>query len=250
MYGPEDRNLNLYQNDPRFRIILVPYQESQGCCWARNLLQQKYNGEEYTLQLDSHHRFIKDWDQELIQMHDNLKSEGIEKPLLTSYAPKYCPATDPKGRGQQSLQLAFSQYEGAAIISKSQPIPSTCHKPIPAKFYSGHFCFGPGKFCLEVPHDPHLYFVGEEINIAVRAYTHGYDMFHPHKIIVWHNYSWEKRRRHSQDHKLWAQQDVKAKKRLEALFNSHRESTEDFGIYDLGNKRSWNDYKKFAKIQI
>jgi glycosyltransferase involved in cell wall biosynthesis len=62
-HAPEE-NINKYKDDPRFRIIDIPYQESKGACWARNKIQQVYNGEKYTLQLDSHHRFIQNWDEE------------------------------------------------------------------------------------------------------------------------------------------------------------------------------------------
>jgi len=47
-------------------------------CWARNKLQQQYDKEDYTLQLDSHHRFIEEWDEELVKMLKNLQSEGYK----------------------------------------------------------------------------------------------------------------------------------------------------------------------------
>ena len=49
--------------------------------------------------------------------------------------------------------------------------------------------FADGKFCKEVLYDPHYLFHGEEINLTVRAFTHGYDLFHPHKPVVYHEYS-------------------------------------------------------------
>ena len=51
--------LELYKDDSRFRIIDVNYKDAKGACWARNQIQQQYQGEDYTLQLDSHHRFIE-----------------------------------------------------------------------------------------------------------------------------------------------------------------------------------------------
>jgi len=42
-------------------LIDVPAMESQGACWARHLIQQQYAGEAYTLQIDSHHRFVQGW---------------------------------------------------------------------------------------------------------------------------------------------------------------------------------------------
>ena len=44
--------LDEFKDDPRFKIIDVDYRESKGACWARNKLQQQYDGEQYTLQLD------------------------------------------------------------------------------------------------------------------------------------------------------------------------------------------------------
>src|SRR5271169_4585074 len=69
-------------SNPRFRVISVPYQDSKVVCWARNAIQSLYSGETYTLQLDSHHRFIPRWDSALIEM---LQSLGSEKAILTSY---------------------------------------------------------------------------------------------------------------------------------------------------------------------
>jgi hypothetical protein len=41
--------LDEYRSDKRFKILDIPYQEAQGVCWARNLTQQLYDGETYTL---------------------------------------------------------------------------------------------------------------------------------------------------------------------------------------------------------
>ena len=64
----ETEDLSELLSDPRFRMIDVPYQESKGVCWARNAIQSLYDGETYTLQLDSHHRFMPAWDTALINM--------------------------------------------------------------------------------------------------------------------------------------------------------------------------------------
>ena len=84
-------NLDEFKNDDRFIILDTNYKESLGVCWARNSVQQKYNGEDYTLQIDSHHRFVENWDTECIKMLDQLKDKGHKKPLLTSYVPSYDP---------------------------------------------------------------------------------------------------------------------------------------------------------------
>jgi glycosyltransferase involved in cell wall biosynthesis len=167
-------NLDEYKDDKRFKIVDINYLESKGACWARNSLQQNYNDEEYTLQLDSHHRFVENWDEELIIMINQLKDKGHEKPLLTGYVSSFDPDNDPAARILKPWKMNFDRFipEGAVFF-----LPATIDdhelrtEPIPARFYSAHFCFTLGSFVKEVPHDPEYYFHGEEISIAARAHT-------------------------------------------------------------------------------
>jgi len=69
-------NLDEFKNDERFKILDINYKDSKGVCWARSMMQDYYSGEEYMLQLDSHHRFVKDWDEILIGMIDLLKEKN------------------------------------------------------------------------------------------------------------------------------------------------------------------------------
>lgn len=115
-------NLDAFAADPRFKIIDIDCKESKGACWARNRLQQQYDDEEYTLQLDSHHRFIDGWDQELIAMHAQLKSSGHDKPLITTYAPSYNPKNDPAERTMSPYKMNFDRFipEGAVFFCQPQ----------------------------------------------------------------------------------------------------------------------------------
>ena len=167
--------LDEFAGDKRFRVITIPWWDSKGVCWARNAIQSLYNGETYTLQLDSHHRFIQDWDAELIAMMDLVDSA---KPLLTTYAPGYDPDIDDPPLSAPCM-IAFDKFTPEGALVQRPAFFKESMKPIPARFYSAHFAFTWGCFCEEVPHDPNYYFHGEEINIAVRAFTHGYDLFHP-----------------------------------------------------------------------
>ena len=76
-------DLGKYKKDQRVKILDIPYNETHGACWARNLIQQEYTNEKFTLQLDSHHRFVKHWDTKLITTYENLQELGTQKPLLT-----------------------------------------------------------------------------------------------------------------------------------------------------------------------
>jgi len=247
-------NLDLYKDDPRFKIIDVDYKESKGACWARNTLQQQYDGEQYTLQLDSHHRFIENWDSELINMLEDLRSKGHEKPLLTSYISSYNPENDPDGRVKVPWKMNFDRFipEGAVFF-----LPASIddfkerNEPIPARFYSAHFAFTLGSFVKEVPHDPEYYFHGEEISIAVRAYTWGYDLFHPHKIIAWHEYTRKGRTKQWDDDKTWSSKNTNSHLRNRKLFEMDGlEKDIDFGIYDFGKIRTLEDYERYSGVSF
>jgi glycosyltransferase involved in cell wall biosynthesis len=247
-------NLDEFKDDKRFRIVDINYSESKGACWARNQLQQNYNGEEYTLQLDSHHRFVENWDEELILMYKQLVKKGHKKPLLTGYVSSFDPDNDPNGRTIQPWKMNFDRFipEGAVFF-----LPATIDdykertEPIPARFYSAHFAFSTGKFVEEVPHDPEYYFHGEEISIAVRAYTHGYDLFHPHKVIVWHEYTRKGRKKQWDDDKQWVSKNVHCHSRNRKLFGMDGEVKDvDFGIYDFGKERTLEDYERYAGLSF
>jgi len=247
-------NLDEYKDDPRFRIVDVNYTESKGACWARNTLQQEYGGEQYTLQLDSHHRFIDNWDTELISMLNGLIEKGHKKPLLTSYISSYDPQNDPEGRTQVPWLMNFDRFipEGAVFfLPATIPNWEELTEPIPARFYSAHFAFSLGSFVEEVPHDPNYYFHGEEISIAVRAYTHGYDLFHPHKIIAWHEYTRRGRTKQWDDDKSWGNKNSESHLRNRKLFEMDGlEKDIDFGIYDFGTERTLEDYERYAGISF
>jgi hypothetical protein len=250
----ENDSLEEFENHPQVQLIRIPYKESKGACWARNLIQQKYFGETYTLQLDSHHRFIKNWDEEIVIMYQGLINKGVKKPLLTSYIPSYSPANDPLGRIQVPWKMNFDRFipEGAIFF-----LPATIEnykdltEPVPSRFYSAHFCFTTGKFCIEVPHDPEYYFHGEEISIAVRAYTHGYDLYHPHKVIAWHEYTRNGRTKHWDDHNTWGEINSTSHLRNRKLFGMDGLVNDiNFGVYGFGTERTLREYEEYAGISF
>lgn len=255
-HNPDDSwdTLGEFKDNPNIKILDINYKESKGVCWARNAVQSLYNGEKYTLQLDSHHRFVKDWDKILIDMIKNLQKKGHKKPLLTAYIPSFDPDNDPAARIMEPWKMNFDRFipEGAIFFLPAN-FDSWDDKtqPLPARFYSAHFAFTLGSFCTEVPHDPNYYFHGEEISIAVRAYTHGYDLFHPHKVICWHEYTRKGRSKQWDDDPVWVNRNNICHSRNRKLFGIDEEKNDiDFGPYGFGSLRSLRDYEKYAGISF
>lgn len=247
--------LEEYIDDPRFKIIDLDYTQARGPCYARNLLQQNYDGEEYTFQIDSHSRFEVEWDSILVGMVKDLQARGHKKPLLTSYAPEYNPNNDPGARNMTPLHLVFDRFSPEGIMHlKPHGMDDWQRrsKPVPARIYSAHYAFSIGDFVLEVPHDPEIYFHGEEPSIGIRAFTHGYDLFHPHRLVMWHYYGRPIKdgfRRH------WDDTDVgklidKSYKRFRALLNVWDQGVNDFGKYGLGTTRTLEQYERYSGIRF
>ena len=230
----------------------IPYVDSEGACWARNLIQQLYNGEEYTLQIDSHMRFNQDWDDTLIKILKGLQKDGYPKPLLTSYACSFDPKNDPGGRVQDPWRMVYDRFSPEGnVFFMPETIDEwkTLKKPIPARFYSAHYAFTLGQFANEVQHNPEYYFHGEEISIGVRAFTWGYDLFHPHIPIIYHEYTRNGKKKQWDDDKEWVKKNERAhflNKRLFGVDGVEQEGHD--GLFGFGPVRTLRDYEKYAGI--
>jgi hypothetical protein len=255
-YHPDDKfdDLSKYKKKKNFRIIETDYKKSLGVCNARHHIQQLFKDEEYYLQLDSHHRFIKGWDTKVKKTLNDLKKSGSKKPLLTAYLPSY----DPEAKDENRLKDVWRMYidrfmpEGPVFIfpESIQGWSKKNSKPEKSRFTSGHFIFTLGSFIQEVPYDPQLYFHGEESSLAARAYTWGYDLFHLHKPWFWHHYTRAGKARHWDDVSKWAKLNKESFTRYRKLFGMDGCRRQHFNKYGLGKERSLADYEIYSGISF
>lgn len=227
---------------PCLEIIEVPFQSSSGCNWARSQLQERWQGERYTLLLDSHHRFVRGWDDNAVQMLQDLETSGCPQPLLTGYLPAYDPAREPGGRKKRPYKIYPMAREGGLLTRlTSFPIPywKTLRSPIEADFLSLHFIFTRGDFNHDVPLDPEVYFFGDEVLLSARAYTKGYDLFHPHIVLGWHCFERATRVGHWADHVEWREQHRRSLARIKGVLGG-----QCGGRYELGTERTLAQYEE------
>lgn len=251
-HGPEETSLP-FADDPRFQVLDVDWRESKGACWARAALMDLVRDEDYFLQLDSHHRFTPDWDVKVLA---ELERTGSPKPVLTAYATPFTPGDPDTFGGDAPMQMNYDRFtpEGIVLFRPSViPDHRTRTKPLRARFLSGHFLFAPRAFVAEVPYDPELYFIGEEITLSIRAYTHGWDFFHPNQIIVYHEYTRAYREhKHWSDHRegndvavAWHVRDASSKSRAQKLIDERT-----IGPFACGTARSFEDYEAYAGLSF
>jgi len=250
----ETESLEEFTNDPRFRVMDDAYHKSKGLGWARNITQKFWKDEFYTLQIDSHHRFVQDWDMMCIDDY-NQSLEFSKKPIITTYCTPFNPKDDYSI--WNPTPCLMSQYEFShdkLLMSMPWFIQDykSRTKVIRARTLSGHFIFTQGKFCEEVQYDPRVYFGGytEETSMSLRAYSHGYDFFSPYRMIMWHEYTRNYRVKHWEDHGHKTEQikvtsgerDVVSRNLVRQLFGQENHNI-PFGIYGLGTERTLRDYE-------
>ncbi len=161
---------------------------------GRALAHQFYDGEDYYLQCDSHSRFIKGWDEVAIHSVLNYQIQGIHKPLLTMYPANYWyPSLDAKFVEKDVLSSGqlrnISFHENPDQFRKTR-IPLQTAMPIVdgsvfVKSVSGGSIFTVNGF---QPFNTDIAFYGEEIWLAARAYTHGFDIVVPDEQYMYHLY--------------------------------------------------------------
>ena len=234
---------------PQFAVHYVDARLSRGACWARAEIMKLYQGEDWYLQLDSHHRFTQDWDDKLVEQ---AALTGSPRPVLTTYVAGFTPGREAEATEEVTTMEFDCFTEHGVLLPKPAVAPGPVVSPIRARFLSAHFLFAPGGFVHDVPYDPELYFLGEEITLAVRAFTHGYDLFHPARHIVWHEYTRAGRAKHWDDHThetgspvAWWERDAPS------LAKAARFLTEPWqGRDGAGTVRSVADYEAYAGVSF
>lgn len=140
------------------------------------------------------------------------------------------------------------EYEhGLLTRLTSYPVPlwKKISKPVPADFISLHFLFADGVFNEELTMDPEIYFFGDEVVVSLRAYTLGYDLFHPHKILGWHAYQRQTRTTHWNDHQNWTRQEIRSLNKIKRIYSGKF-------IYPSNKKqfRTVADYEDYIQCKL
>lgn len=229
---------------------------SRGPCWARSMAYSFYNGQDYFLQVDSHTVFDKNWDTKLLNTLAECQKENI-KSILSSYPPEFQFVDDTVVKNSTvGIVTIFRPKDDAAITEEN---PSFSFKgytvrgtdPVKGFHIAGGFIFGPAEFISQVPYDPAMYFLGEEQNLAVRAWTSGWDIYQTSDIPVYHLYHTKTKRplHWDKDDDLnrpvrWYELQKKSRQRLADLVFQRK----NLGIYGLGTVRSIQDFAEFSGI--
>lgn len=168
--------------------------ENIGLGIGRALAHQFYNGEDYYLQCDSHTRFVQNWDEIALNSALNYQIDGISKPLLTMYPANYWYPTVKSSFVEKDFiaegSLSNISFHENPDQFRQTRIPLQTAMPVGdgnkmVKSVSGGSIFTVGDF---LPFNTTIAFYGEEIWLAARAYTHGFELLVPEQQYMYHLY--------------------------------------------------------------
>lgn len=251
--GDDDDCFEVETRPEQVRRIDFHAKESRGVCWARNKVQGLWEGEEFTLQIDSHMRFEQGWDEILLGMYDSCPTE---KAVLTTYPIPYIPPNELSPPSIVTILPKYFDRQGILMFkSIAHGIDKAPKTPAPTPYIAAGFLFGPGQIISDAPYDPHIYFQGEEITLAARLWTNGWDLFTPNKHVIYHDYTNRPNRiRHWKDDRDWNKLNQRAMKRVRHILgmeiSTDEDVLEDIDDYGLGSARPLSEYEKFSNVNF
>lgn len=183
--------LNRINMIPGVKSLHCDYKDAKGCGWARNKINNElYSGEDFFIQVDSHCRFRKNWDIDIIRQIE----KAPENSFLTGFPPDFrfhmtydFYIKHKKLNANTVLSFRNNNFpflESRGIISDKQ-YQKTFH-------VSGSNCFGKGIMAEVVRYDDNENnlinpFLDQEIYSCL-AFVQGYNFYVPTFANVWHNY--------------------------------------------------------------
>ena len=243
----------------RLSYVRIAPVDARGPCWARALAMSFVDGEDWFFQIDSHMDFDPGWDSRLVAQALALLP-GRKGVVLSAYPNPFVL------QGHQIIRTVCTegvlahvvkpgaQFEGDHPVLAFEAHPVDSAVPLPG-FHLGAGClFAPGWLPHELPYDPNFYFHGEEQGLALRLFTHGWDIFHMPQLPVYHLYNTPdsgapRRALHwdadhdAQRSETWWSLEQRSRNRLAALVNDELR-----GVFGLGRERTVGDYASFSGI--
>ena len=213
-----------YNDAIRFHRVHASF--ARGPTFGRARADALYGGEKYALQIDAHMFFVQDWD---VQMIDQFLAANNDKAVLSTYPTdsQHAMYEDGSARTTTTPAICTSQFEdtgkyamirhlSAHEFDPDDSFPSglltSPNEPIHTIWWAAGLSFSRGERIVQVPYDTQLDFLfhGEEVSMAVRMWTWGYDFYTFRRSLVFHAYN-----RKIKPHLFWENSNSKEARSME-----------------------------------
>ena len=174
-------------------MIYVHETEALGPAVARYFASKLWGGETYFMQCDSHLMFAQDWDEKYrVEIQ---ATRNYPKSVLSSYPPGFHATNNGRVHESDGARLCTCSTRADdpnPIVRINTGLPYKGNEPRPTQipFIAAGFFFTRAEFLRDIPFDPFMpwLFMGEEIALSMRAWTHGWDIYAPRKNLIAHQY--------------------------------------------------------------
>lgn len=245
----------------RFRHTLPT--EARGPTFGRFVAQLMYQGEQYYMMIDSHMRFVEQWDVRLLKTYAKMPTRGVISHYPSGFEPGFVLESN-----HDIMFMCYAHfYDGVGILRNgAKNVRNRQKRPILQPFTAAGFLFGHSDYVFDVPFDPWLdyLFDGEEILYTVRLWTSGWDSYLPAHDIMYHFYGRPKAPKVWGTTNQWvAIQRVSQRRVLHMLKMTQPNSTipvvdratetetrifNELDVYGLGTVRRVEDFWPFAHV--
>lgn len=238
---------------PRVRQLFTHYKDSKGCCWARSkIIELLLEDEEFFFQIDSHTRFVQDWDEQAL---NEWKKCEDPKAYITHYPPGYMKDGTLSPLNYIRHKALRFMGNGIPVMGSAVSVLSTAPgKPARTPFFAGGCFFAPTEAVRSVPYDPYIYFEGEETSMAVRLFSNGYNGYSIRLPFIYHLYfqADNGRARHFEQNpdyvKLNQTSFARVRNLLDIVQCINPEYMRDYELYKLGSMRTLQQYEHFSGV--
>lgn len=240
---------------PNLSLITMHPKDARGAGYARANAAKFYNDQDYFLQIDSHTLFEKNWDSICIDEHNKAKAIAKNDKIILSYFPPpfhvepdksiFFIKNDKKKPAYPTRQKPFYTRKKYWTAERIEFNDRQRLQPEQSSTVLAGFIFASGNIVKEVPYDSEISFFGEEICFAMRAWTRGWDIYSPSKVILYHFYL------RTEYNKVWNDKNVRPiswtdiekiskEKQIRVLCGLEK------GIYGAGDYRHLRLFEKFV----
>ena len=243
---------------------------------ARFFASKLWGGETYFVQTDSHLMFAQDWDEKY--RLEIQATRNYPKSVLSSYPPGFQnngshKVSESNGARLCACSTRLDDPNPIVRINVGRGYKGDEPRPTQIPFIAAGFFFTRAEFLLDVPFEPFMpwLFMGEEIALSMRAWTHGWDIYAPRKNLIAHQYRpgymglpkfWgtvNRLYRGSANNNVLQKPVIKRVKNMVGYPDATSEMIKkedidlvliDIDHYRLGSERSWSEYLEFANMHI
>lgn len=174
--------------DPRVRSLSIEWTSGRGLGWARRLTDRMWNGEEFTLQIDSHTRFARGWDAALVEQWRAAEDPRAVLSCLPGPYQNTSPSLVTLRQATPHLLVPAGTDEHGL---PRQDVGPSVSGGTPALLVAGGFQFSAGALCRELEQLRDVMIADEYVQ-ALRLYTHGWNVYAPWTVPLFHLYERDK----------------------------------------------------------